>query len=271
MSILTPGSDMRLAPMVRTLAKQTDGTVRGALDSLRQSGFTAVQLDATFAGIRPRDLDHRSRRDLLALLGRHGIQLAGLDLFVPRRHWVESEHVDRATSAALAAIQLAADLGRVPVSLSLPVEAFRSSPITTMLEAADACNVPLAVHAEDKVDDLLAWLDEVDQPMLGAAVDAATLLAWGQQPDKVVHRLSKRLLVGRLSDLQRGGDEDLAQAGGVRCTVGEGELSVLTYRLALELCARRYGPVVLDLRGMEDAPASSAAAMKAWNAAGLPG
>ena len=121
-AILTHGSNLTLAPTIRPVVKQTDGTVRMALERLSAAGFQSVQLDATMAGLRPRDLDIRARKDLLGLLGRRSLTLAGVDLFIPRRHFMEPENLDRALSAALAGIELAADLGRVPVSLSLPVK-----------------------------------------------------------------------------------------------------------------------------------------------------
>ena len=85
--------------------------MQAALRRMAEVGIPAVQLDATLSGIRPRELSPRTRKDLAALIQRQGLRLAGLDLFIPRSHYLESDRQDRAITAALAAIELAADLG----------------------------------------------------------------------------------------------------------------------------------------------------------------
>ena len=159
MPILTHGSDLRLAPTLRPLVVATDGTVRAALDQVRKLGFPAVQLDATLAGIRPRELSPRARKDLAALFARNDVQIAGIDLFLPRAHYVDAQHLDRAVAATIGAIELAADLGRVTVSLSLPVSDLKDDVKSALVEAADGHGVRLAVHAEDQPDELIKWLD----------------------------------------------------------------------------------------------------------------
>lgn len=273
MPILTHGSDLTLAPTIRPVVKQTDGTVRTAIDQLVRAGFKSVQLDATLPGIRPRDLDQRARRDLLSVLLRQSMTLAGLDLFIPRRDFVEPEKIDRAMTAAMAAISLAADLGRVPLSLSLPVKTMSEDLRSSLVEAADGHGIRLAIHAEEQFDALLAWVETVDLPALGAAVDPAAVLVQGQNPASAVNRLKKHLAVARLSDVsgssgRNGSAESEAEAaGGLRCAVGEGDLDVIEYRVALDLAAGRTGPVVLDLRGMENPLHAAAQAQQAWGKA----
>ncbi len=258
MSILTHGSDLRLAPTLRPLVTAGDGTVRGAIDSLAKLGFHAVQLDATLPGIRPRELSQRARRDLIALLSRHDMRIAGLDLFLPRRHFIEAEQLDRAMTATLAAIELAADLGRVPLSLTLPVGRVKDDVKSTLIEAADGRSVRLAIHAEDELDGLSAWLDAADQHALGAGIDPAALLARGEKAVRTTQRFAGRLAVARLSDLT---------SSALRCPIGEGELDIAAYRVTLDLAAARTGPVVLDLRGLENPAAAAIAGRKAWDGA----
>jgi len=102
MPILTHGSDLRLAPAIKPLIAVGDGTVRSAITWARKHDFQAIQLDATLPGIRPRELGKRARKDLTALLHRQDMLLAGLDLFIPRRHYLDSDHIDRAISATQA-------------------------------------------------------------------------------------------------------------------------------------------------------------------------
>lgn len=249
---------MTLAPSLAPLVKQSGCTVREAVAGLAAQGFRAVQLDAALPGIRPRDLSPRARQDLTSLLMRQNLRPAGLDLFIPRRHFTESAHLDRAMAATLAAIELAADLGRIPVSLALPVTAVPEDARQAMVEAADGRGVRLAVHAEDQLDALTAWMERVDTPNLGAAMDPAAILALDQDVLAVTQRLGQRLTVARLSD-------QVASAGGVRCEVGQGDLDVERYRVMLDLSAGRAGPVVLDLRGLADPRGAAGAALKAWD------
>lgn len=80
-------------------------------------GFTAVQLDAAAAGVRPRELGPSARRDLVARLRRRSLRPVGLDLWIPPAHFRDPGTVDRASDAMLAAIELAADLGRLDLAV----------------------------------------------------------------------------------------------------------------------------------------------------------
>ncbi len=256
MAILTHGSDLTLAATATPVVAQTDGTLRTALDRLAGAGFTAVQLDATLAGLRPRELTGRARKDLVALVARRGMRLAGLDLFLPRKHYVDPAHVDRAMAATLAAVELAADLGRVPVSLMLPVAEMGEDAKGALVEAADGRGVTLAVQGEGQWEALAQWVEAVDMPVLGMAIDPAMLLTQQVDPVATVQRYSSRLRVARLSDQMTG------SVG--RCGVGEGDLDVTAYRIAVDLATARVGPVVLDLRGLNEALADAATGRSAW-------
>lgn len=259
MAILTHGSDLSLAPTATPVIAQTDGTLRTALGRLAGARFTAVQIDATLAGLRPRELNTRARKDLLALIARHGMRLAGIDLFLPRRHYLDSAYIDRAMAATLAAIELAADLGRVPLSLALPVAGMTEDARGALVEAADGHSVSLAVHGEGQWEALSQWVEAVDLPALGMAIDPATLLAQQVDPVALIHQHAKRLRVARLSD-------QAANSVG-RCDVGQGDLDVSAYRIAVDLATARLGPVVLDLRGLANPLAAASVARDAWEGA----
>lgn len=270
MVILTHGSDMSLAPSVTALLPAAGGTLKQVIARLMPLGARQVQLDATRPGLRPRELSHRARKDLMAMLNRNSMSVAGLDLFIPRWHFRKAEHQDRAMSAAMAAMELAADLGRVPLSIALPVKDLNKEVREALVEGADGRGIRLAVHAEDQVNDLLAWMNEVDMPALGAAIDPGGLVAAGVDAAEVAHRLGKRLTVGRLSDANRSADPDegdtvkSAASVATRCPVGRGELDVAAYRIALDIASHRAGPVVLDLRGLESPFEACVVATKAW-------
>ena len=259
---LSPPLSLSIAPLVAG----ADG-VRRAVERARALGFTCVQLSAATAGIRPRELDNRARRDLAALLARNGIALSGLDLMIPPEHWADPAQLDRALSSTLAAIALAGDLGRVPFSAALPIGSLPTDVVTELLTAADGQGVALAVHAEDDIPALKIWLDEIDQPLVGAAIDPASLIASDQGPVDTALELAAHVLVARLDDFAA---ESVAAAGG-RCLVGSGSLKLLNYRAALSTC-NNLRSIVVDPRSLPDPAAAAEHARLAWDrSAGLMG
>lgn len=262
MNVMLPEAELVLAPAIGPFLPLAGGKVSSAVELLGGVGFAAIQLDVTLPGIRPRELSQRARRDLKALFVRRDQRIAGLDLFVPRKHYQESQRVDRAMAATLAAIELAADLGRLPLSLALPVAQMDADLRATLVEAADRHDVILAVHAEDQIEAALSWAEEVDLPVLGLAIDPAAVLIGLGDPGKLVHRIGRQLRIGRLSDATATGAEGIS-----RCPVGQGELDVMAYRLALHLAGRRSEMVVLDVRALADVMSAVVAAQSIWDAA----
>jgi sugar phosphate isomerase/epimerase len=252
---LTPPLSVSIAP----LTEASGGDVKHAVTRAAAAGMRAVQLSAAQPGMRPRELGHTARRDVLSMLGRSGLMLSGVDLMIPHRDWADASKLDRAATAALAAIELAADLGRVPVSLTLPVESMPADVMRELLIAADGRGVALGIHAEHDLEALKKFLTAHETPLLGAALDPAALLAEGLEPEAVVGRFADRLKVARLDDFAR---TSVATTGG-RCAVGEGELDVDAYRATLSL-ARGLRAVVIELRDVRDPLAALAAAREAW-------
>jgi sugar phosphate isomerase/epimerase len=263
MSSTTIAADLRLAPTLGPWAAATGQSPRDGIQAIANKGFTCIQLDAALAGVRPRDLDGRARRDLAACLRRCSLTPAGLDLFIPRSHFTDPRHADRAMAAMLAAITLAADLGRLPLSLAVPASDLSESDRATMVQAADAHGVRLVVHGEDQFDALLRWLNAVDLPCLRMGLDPAAALAVGLDPVAATQRHNAALGVGRLADWH----QRTVPGDGRRCVTGEGELDLAAYRLSLELPTGRVGPVVLDLRDLPDPSAAATAGARAWRQA----
>ena len=267
MSVLVPGSDLRLAPTLGPLARVAGLGPRRAIDRLAAGAFSAVQLDATLPGIRPRELDRRARRELGAKLRRSSLELAGLDLFVPPHHFTDPTHMDRAMQAATSAIELAGDLGRVPVSIGLPVAELTADQKELLLEAADGHGAPLAVQAAERLASAAEWTREAGPAVAGLDLDPASLLAAGCDPAAVAGEHGDELCVARLSDGRRIGDGATALE---RTCPGHGELDVLAYRVALDTANRRRGPVVLELRQLADPWALLEPAAAAWGRAAPP-
>lgn len=266
--MLTP--PLSLAPTLTPLVEAGAGVggARAGLVRVAALGFRGVQLDATWPEFRPRNLDRSGRRDLAALLRMRELTCGGLDLFIPRHHFTQAEHQDRAVAAVQGAVDLAAELGRVPVSLTLPLEEGHDPLTTALVDAADRAGVRLAVHGEDRLDELAAWLARMDQPAAGAGLDSAAILLREGDPAAAVHRLAPWLASARLADAQA--DADL------RCPVGRGRLEVMDYRIAADLTrggdtgGGLGGAVVLDLRGLVDPVAAARVAKRAWDDA-VPG
>ena len=252
-------SNTSLSPTVAPLVGNGCPSIPAALRKLAENGINSVQLSAAQQGIRPRELDRRARRDLSATLVRNGLMLNGLDLMIPRKHWRDGEQMDRAVTSALAAIELAADLGHVPVSLALPVKDLADDVRQALLTAADGRNVTLAVHAENELDELIAWVERESQPILGIGIAPSVLLAAEIDPADMLNRFSKHIRVARLDDYS---PPSVATMGG-RCPVGQGELDVTAYRIAVELATGIRG-VVLELRDLSNPLEALLIANQAW-------
>ncbi len=241
-----------LAPTLAALGDRP----RTAIDRLADLGFRAVQLSASQPGLRPRELDRSGRRDLKTRLSSLQMKIAGLDLWVPQAHFRDPTRADRAIAAIQAAVELAADLGRVAMSLMLPEHEDPASPITAILDAivekALRFGVPLADCAVPPSD-----RDEV-----GVGIDPAIWMSHGRNPVEAVRVHADRLRSVRLSDLASTGERVPAGAA------EEGRLDLPDYRATLR--AQGYdGPVVVDLRGRGDPWGDLEQVERAWGLARL--
>ncbi|MEM9251745.1 MAG: TIM barrel protein [Planctomycetota bacterium] len=254
-----PAPRTDLAATVGPLVRSGGVGVRRALESIAQAGPAAVQLDATLAGTRPRELDTRARRDLLASVRRRGLEPGGIDCFVPTAHLAGGPDLDRAIAAVCAAIHLAADLGRLCVSLALPpIDDLPGDALDAVLAAADAHDVPLALHAEHDLDALRGLVESIGSPGMRIGVDAASCLIAGID---VAAAATADIASLRLADAKTDRDRQWS-----RCAVGEGELDVTAAYIAAELTSRGGRPVVLDLTRVEQPGDAMRRAVAAWRA-----
>ncbi len=243
--------DPALAP---TLAAFGDKP-RAVLDRLASLAFRAVQLSASQPGLRPRDLDRSGRRDLSGQLRRLEIVPAGLDLWIPEAHLRDPATLDRAIGAIQAAVELAADLGRVSLSLLLPRRDEAPDPIEPVLEAVIEKSLRFGVPLAD------CEVPPSDRPDVGVGIDPVIWLSSGRDPVDAVVTHADRVESARLGDLTASGD---------RIPVGDeeqGRLDLGAYRSAL----KRYGynaPVVVDVRSTGDPWRQLAESVHAWQAAG---
>jgi sugar phosphate isomerase/epimerase len=248
-----------LAVTVGPLVRASGGTVRSALSAITAEGVRGVQLDATLAGIRPRELDRRARQDLSALIRRSGLIAGGMDCMVPTSHLTTGPHLDRAVAALLAAITLAADLGRLDLSIALPPLAdLDDEALDAVLEAADGHAVPLSLHAEHDLAALRTRVVKIGSPQVGIGLDTASCLIAGHDLAAAATRDLGSL---RLADATLDRDRQWQ-----RCPVGEGELDLTAAHLAAELTPRRGQPVVVDLARLEAPRQAMAAAVTQWRA-----
>lgn len=231
-----------LACSLRGLAASADveaTSARGLIDWVGRGGFQAVALDATHPELRARALDRSARRDLAASLKRSGLQLTGLDVFIPARHFADREHADRATSAVLGAIELVRELGTLGagpsavVCLDLPDEPVEGVEMEIGAQA-ERLNVSVAIVRRDVAGlarsvDIDAQLDAGVDPGERIAKGCAQVRWGGPRPDRRVELLP---IVGAF-----------AMLGGGSC--------------------------VLDLSHGRDATTTSARAVEAWSRLGL--
>ncbi|MEM9345645.1 MAG: hypothetical protein AAGB26_03405 [Planctomycetota bacterium] len=263
MPTLSHGSDLTLAPTLGPLIQASGRPPRRVLALIAEQGFASVQLDATLPGLRPRELDISARRDLLATAMRSGLTIAGIDFFIPAEHYSDPQFVDRAAEAAAGACSLAGDLGRVPVSLNLPLGQSGPELTQALIDTADEQGVTLAIHDESSLDGLKHWLADHAPPHAGVGLDPAALLIRDQDPSEAVQAMADAVRVARLSDASKG------QADGGRQAVGAGSLAVMAYRVSVDLTPNRIGPVVLDGRGLASPMQAMRTAKAVWDQAAV--
>jgi len=245
LSDLREPAGAKLAVTLAPLAPLGSGDdIKAALDRIAAEGLRFVQMAGTMPGLRPRELDRAARRDLLANLRRRELALAGLDAWLPPAHFGDPAHSDRAIAAACEIIDLAHDLGRVPVSLMLPSEAAAALAI---VERADRMGVALADHS----------IPQAPRENVGAGIDPAAWLSHGKDPVAGVHELGRRLTCARLVDLLRSGMR------GPVGTAHEGRLEILPYKIALSVNEYRR-PVVIDARQWSEPWRGVAQSIRAW-------
>lgn len=220
------------------------GSLRSQLAWAAALGYRAVQIDLALPGLRPRELDRSARLDLGAVVRRSGLTLSGVDLWIPKAHFVSGVHAERAIDAVRQALELAGELARmgsapVPVCGELGPEAAEAR--GAIAKAAERAGVVYADHA---------WpvAGAVGGP--GVGIDPAAVIAHGADPVQAVLGLADVPVAARLSDLSSVG----------RVPPGEGRLDVLAYSVALR--TRGFvAPIVVDLRGLVE-PAAVAAGQR---------
>lgn len=231
---------------------------RPGLALANRLGFRAVTLSAAQAGLRPRELDRSARRGLLAELHRLELECTGIELFLPREHYEQSEHIDRALAAANQAITLADDLGALSIFLRLPPAGDDGAGSEAIRELANA-----AAGARVRVSDVsldgqaLVSVRKGEELPIDVGMDTAAWIAEGSDPIAGIVELDKRLGGIRLVDLD---------ANGMRVPASAGRgLDLGAVRTGLEI-GGFTGSVVLDARGWSDPINGLMNDLKAWRA-----
>ena len=215
-------------------------------------GYRGVQLSATDPETRPRDLSQSARRDLAHAVTRLELVCAGLDLFIPAHHFTDPAFMARAFDASVAAIELAAALGRVPVTLPLPPGDHR--------ELHGAIGETASRHGVGVLVPILTATEcDALQPPCAASVDCAAVLGAGGDPVALVLSADGRVGGVRVAELGR---------AGLRMPVldpRESRLDLLTLRVALETVGFQHLPVV-DARQWDEPDAGLLAVLDRWKA-----
>jgi sugar phosphate isomerase/epimerase len=244
-----PFSRHELSVTLAPLVSEPGGEgIKRTLNDIAATRLRWVQIPATMNGLRPRDLDATARRDLLASLRRREIALSGIDAWIPSGHFADPAHVDRAVTAMSEIIELAGDLGRVPVSVTLTRDDSGKDAVAAVASAAIRCGVPIADHA-------------VESPPIegvGVGIDPAACLALNRDPASAVHAAGfGRIVSARVCDLQSTG------LRGPIGAAGQSRLDVIAYRVALDVNGYRR-PVVIDARQWSDPWSGVERTLAAW-------
>jgi sugar phosphate isomerase/epimerase len=231
------------------------GDVRQQIAWVRSRGVDAVHLNSAAPGIRARDLDRSGRRDLAAVLRRHGLRLGGVDLWIPPEHFADPARVDRAMASLMATLDMAGEVG------ALVNGSVEGSVVGVMLPGSLAAD-QVAVLAEHATDTGVRIADHALPPRtstgnLGVGLDPAACLASGIDPAATASRCGRCVFAARLSDVSR-----IPGGGRVPVGSGEGSLDVTAYAVAL-FTAGFGGRLAIDLRGLADANHAVESALRA--------
>lgn len=226
------------------------GGARQQITGAAGLGYRAVQLDAAAQGTRPRELDRSARRDLGAMFRRLGLELSGLDLWIPPAHFADPANTDRAVSAVGQAAALASELaalgvagegarGRV-VSVVLP-EKCPEGVLAHLGSACETHGVLLADHA---------WPARADtgHGAVRVGFDPGAVIFAGKDPIVEAAGLSPSPASARMTDM--------SPSGRVEPGSGLGRLDRAAYEAALHAAGYR-GHLVVDLRGLPDVPGAA--------------
>ena len=223
------------------------------IDGLAADGWQGVQLDVRVEGMRPHELGVSARRDLASLLRRRQLMLTGLDLWLPLEAFTDPAHQHRAVERTIECIDLAAELGRCPVSMMLPADVDDAS--KSILDAIVAAAADTGV----RIADFGSGVSQVSESSHahGLGLDPASLLASGMDPVSTVHAWGSRLVAARLIDLSPQGMRIPPALG------GDGRLDVMSYKVALGL-SNAIDAVVVDVRQCPEPLSGLQQARSAW-------
>lgn len=244
-----------------------------SLHRLAALGYRAVQLSATRQGMRPRDLDGAARRALKALLRRIELTPSGVDLWIPSGHFADPARSDRAVAAVSEAVELAAELGRVPVSLNLPAMASENAALRDVIESmlghADRHGIDLVDCATPPASDAVrATLAHAGRLRVG--VDPAAWLA--QRGDPVAAIVMHAALLGgvRLCDLTRSGMRAPVADGDCGGAREDAQLDAAAFAATLSVAAPQVTPVA-DPRQWREPWEGLAQTKEVWERVGVAG
>lgn len=230
---MPPTEQVQLSATIAPLGEPAD-----ACAWLAEQGVRGVQFSATQPATRPRDLGASARRDIRSMVQRLGLEVSGIDLWIPPEHFLDPANAERAVDAVRHACSFASFLGRVPVALAFPAAPAAEDPRAAL--HADAARAVTAAAAHEGVRLAVApeTLAPLATPPAGALIDPAAVLAAGGDPAAAVAKAAGTLVAARVVDLLRSGLRGPVGAG------SEARLDLTAYRVALELAGVRLLPVV---------------------------
>lgn len=227
--------------------------LRQHIEWASNAGFRSLVMDGAAPGARARDLDRGARRDLAATLRRRELGFAGVDLWIPTRHFESPDHQDRAVDATVKAIELVRDLaslvGRSTAVLSVALPEDVDPGIANVIAGHAARDgVTIADHTIRSEE-----TESSASHSLKRGLDPATELLAGRDPATSLLNDIGRIACVRLSDADQAG----------RAALGEGRLDLEAYRIALQGVNWRQS-VVIDVRGLPQSASAAEAALQCW-------
>lgn len=228
----------------------------------KELGYEQVQLDLTQPSLRPRELDGSARRDVAKTIVRAGLQLSGVDMFIPPADFLDAARVDRATTAVLAAIECGAELrAGCVVSLVLP-GGLDVGVDRAIASHAERFGVRVADHAWPTRE-----IDATTSHVLGVGIDPASMMVQTSAASKEGSAISAKDIPNAVAKLATAPIAARWSEAGIvgRIAHGDRASSLDALQYAAVLGARGYaGGLVIDLRSVVEQGAAAREAVKVY-------
>lgn len=213
---------------------------KAGLQQAADLGFRAVEIGATQGDLSPDGLSDSGRRHLARYIRNLGLRLDALAANLETGEFVQDGIQEESLDRTRRILELAKDVGAPVVTARIGQIDKTAAPeqhdrileaVRYLADHADNVGTVFAIEtAQADPSDLIAFLREVNCPMVKAAIDPAELIMDGNNPVTAVRQLADHIAIARARDAAAGA----ARRPGHETALGDGQLDLAGYLYALD-------------------------------------